>query len=79
MGFKLRYISCDAGKCKEEDPATYPSQRVPCYVNQWCNGWSDWGEWSSCSTQCGGGTRNRKRPCDGATPGRLSHSLWLTY
>jgi len=69
MGFKTRYIQCEDGACKQEDPATYPAQRVPCYVKQFCDMWKNWQEWSSCSTQCGGGTRNRIRGCEGATPG----------
>ena len=67
--FVLRYIACEFGACEQEDPATYPSQRIPCYESQWCNGWSNWGSWSTCSAECGGGTKERRRPCDGATPG----------
>ena len=69
MGFKARYIRCEDGACKKEDPKTYPTQRVPCYMKQYCDQWKQWQEWSTCSTQCGGGTRNRIRGCNGATPG----------
>ena len=69
MGFKARYIQCEDGACKKEDPKTYPTQRVPCYMKQYCDQWKQWQEWSTCSTQCGGGTRNRVRGCNGATPG----------
>ena len=75
MGFKSRFIQCQEGYCKQEDPATYPKQRVPCYIKQYCDMWFQWQEWSSCSTQCDGGTRNRIRGCNGATPGLQEHGF----
>ena len=31
-------------------------------------GWSDWGEWSNCSTECGGGVKYTERSCSNPTP-----------
>ena len=30
--------------------------------------WSSWGDWSSCSRQCGWGSSNRTRQCDNPAP-----------
>lgn len=30
--------------------------------------WSDWGNWSECSTTCGDGEKNRKRLCNNPSP-----------
>ena len=31
-------------------------------------GWSNWGGWSGCSVQCGGGSRSRSRSCTNPSP-----------
>ena len=31
-------------------------------------GWSEYGDWGFCSTDCGGGFKTRKRTCDNPTP-----------
>ncbi|CBY17741.1 unnamed protein product [Oikopleura dioica] len=42
---------------------------MPCTVQRFCNYWSEWNDWSDCSVECGGGKRNRRRPCFNGTPG----------
>ena len=32
-------------------------------------GWSDFGSWSDCSAECGGGTQSRSRTCTNPAPG----------
>ena len=36
-----------------------------CPIN---GGWTDFGDWSECSAECGGGTKSRKRSCTNPTP-----------
>ena len=31
-------------------------------------GWSDYGEWSACSEECGGGEQTRERVCNNPAP-----------
>ena len=31
-------------------------------------GWSDFGEWSKCSAECGGGKQERKKTCTAPAP-----------
>ena len=31
-------------------------------------GWSDFGDWSECSAECGGGTQTRNRTCTNPAP-----------
>ena len=31
-------------------------------------GWSDWGQWTSCTVPCGSGIRSRERTCDNPKP-----------
>ena len=31
-------------------------------------GWGDYGEWSECSEECGGGSQTRSRSCDSPSP-----------
>ena len=34
-----------------------------------CPAWSEWGEWSGCSTECGEGEQRRERVCEGGVGG----------
>jgi len=69
QGFMRRHLTCVAGPCKNESTKTYPTQKMPCTVQRFCNYWSEWNDWSDCSVECGGGKRNRRRPCFNGTPG----------
>ena len=31
-------------------------------------GWSDYGDWSACSKECGGGEQTRERECNNPAP-----------
>ena len=31
-------------------------------------GWGDYGDWSTCSLECGGGTQTRTKNCDSPLP-----------
>jgi len=38
-------------------------------MERFCHGWNEWNEWSSCSRNCAGGHRLRKRTCEGGIVG----------
>ena len=37
----------------------------PVPINIFPLGWARWGDWSACTVSCGGGTKKRRRVCDG--------------
>ena len=38
------------------------------YVFPVDGGWSDYGEWSACTEECGGGEQTRERKCNNPAP-----------
>ena len=39
-----------------------------CHLISVDGGWSDYGDWSACSAECGGGTQTRSRTCSNPAP-----------
>ena len=37
-------------------------------------GWSEWGNWDTCSVSCDGGTQRRTRECNNPTPEHQGNS-----
>ncbi|XP_039266278.2 uncharacterized protein LOC120341783 isoform X1 [Styela clava] len=67
-GTSVRERSCDGGNAGDDGCVGSMQESKTCSVND-CPGWSDFGEWSSCSATCGGGSRERSRTCRGSKIG----------
>ena len=52
-------------QCSGNSTETQTCNTDPCPIN---GGWTDFGDWSECSAECGGGTKSRKRSCTNPTP-----------
>ncbi|XP_063684803.1 SCO-spondin-like [Bolinopsis microptera] len=51
--------------CVGDDSQTQSCNSDPCAVN---GGWSEYGAWSKCSAECGGGTQIRSKECNNPAP-----------
>ncbi|KAB1283607.1 Semaphorin-5B [Camelus dromedarius] len=69
IGFQVRQRSCSnpaprhggricVGKSREE---RFCNENTPCPVPIF---WANWGSWSKCSSNCGGGVQSRRRACE---------------
>ncbi|KAL5270907.1 hypothetical protein ACHWQZ_G001540 [Mnemiopsis leidyi] len=52
-------------ECQGDSSQTQSCNEQPCPVD---GDWSDYGEWSTCSEECGGGTQTRSKECNNPTP-----------
>ncbi|XP_063693637.1 coadhesin-like [Bolinopsis microptera] len=52
-------------ECQGEDSENQDCNTQDCPVD---GGWSDFGDWSECSAECGGGTKKRDRTCTNPAP-----------
>ena len=51
--------------CEGEAEESQDCNEISCPIN---GGWAEWGDWSKCSAQCGGGRQTRKRSCNNPAP-----------
>lgn len=71
-GFQLKKRTCTnpapsiGGKdCEGADGIQRPCNTQACPID---GGWSEWDDWSECSSECGGGEKKRSRRCDNPSP-----------
>jgi hypothetical protein len=68
VGRTRRTKECIDGPCLADASQVAPSEWKEC-MERFCHGWNEWNEWSSCSRNCAGGHRLRKRTCEGGIVG----------